>query len=118
MQNQIDHIREVKINGFKGDYTLREDGVVFSRPRKGTKGGRMKTWLDGCGYPCVRICRDGKCYVWKIHRMLMIHFNHHRRPDQNCINHKDGNKTNNSLSNLEWCNHSENQKHAYATGLR
>jgi hypothetical protein len=33
-----------------------------------------------------------------------------------CINHKDGNKENNSLENLEWCTHSENTKHAYAIG--
>ena len=35
-----------------------------------------------------------------------------------CINHKDGNKQNNSASNLEWCNKSKNNKHAYRTGLR
>ena len=34
-----------------------------------------------------------------------------------CINHIDGNKNNNNISNLEWCTHSENTIHAYKTGL-
>lgn len=35
-----------------------------------------------------------------------------------CMNHKDGDKMNNSLSNLEWCNKSHNNLHAYRSGLR
>lgn len=38
--------------------------------------------------------------------------------DLSCVNHKDGNKLNNSVDNLEWCTHSENTLHSYRTGLQ
>jgi hypothetical protein len=38
--------------------------------------------------------------------------------NKKCVNHLDGNKLNNNLSNLEWCTHAENSIHANGNGLR
>lgn len=54
----------------------------------------------------------------KIHRLIMMEFNY----IQNCefleVNHKDGDKSNNCIYNLEWCTGEENQKHATQNGLK
>ena len=58
----------------------------------------------------------GKQSHFTIHRLKATAF----IPNPNkykCINHKDGDKSNNDLSNLEWCSHSQNYRHAVENGL-
>lgn len=90
-----------------GNYIVYSDGRVFSKRR----GIFLVPNVDGGGYLWVRAPK-----AVKIHRLLAIHF----MPNPRCfpvINHKDGNKQNNSLSNLEWCTIKHNAKHAFDTGL-
>ena len=66
------------------------------------------------GYMRVCLPKYGTRFA---HRVIASAFL--KRPD-GCteINHKDGNKKNNRIDNLEWCTHAENMQHAARTGLR
>jgi hypothetical protein len=55
---------------------------------------------------------------WLIHRLVAVTFIPTDNPDKLQVNHIDGNKKNNRLSNLEWLTPKENMAHAKATGLR
>ncbi len=69
------------------------------------------------GYKRVHVSHNGIEYKFLVHRLVAMAFipNPDKLP---CVNHKDGNKQNNCADNLEWVTYSENQKHAYRTGLR
>lgn len=76
----------------------------------------IKPWLDKKGYYYIDISNKGKKVRFLLHRLVALHFieNTENKPQ---INHKDGNKSNNAVSNLEWCTAKENLKHARDTGL-
>ena len=104
----------IPIKGYEGLYEINRNGDVMSLPRKGTQGRMLKRFLGE--YFFYILCKDGKCKKKRIHRLLAINFldNNDEKP---LVNHLDGDKFNNSLSNLEWCTHSENIQHAYDNGL-
>lgn len=68
------------------------------------------------GYKTIKLCKYGKCQRYTVHRLVAKAFiptdNY-----ENQINHIDGNKTNNNITNLEWVTPAENMKHAWDTGL-
>ena len=66
------------------------------------------------GYCCVRIASKS----YRVHRLVADAFlPPPPTPKHKYVNHKDGNPSNNHVSNLEWCTHSENIAHSYATNL-
>lgn len=71
----------------------------------------LKNIKNGCGYLQVNL-HDKKSKICLVHRLVAIHFiaNPKNKPQ---VNHKDGNKTNNNVSNLEWATVSENGLHGY-----
>lgn len=113
-------IKDVDIDGIETkiipelpSHTLYKNGEVWN-------GQRFLLFSKSDGY--LSICLSGKTF--KVHRLICYAFN--PLPDKKCyedyrdlqVNHKDGNTLNNNAENLEWCNNSENQKHAYTTGLK
>jgi hypothetical protein len=69
----------------------------------------LKPNLVRGNYHAVNVWKDGKCKYAKVHRLVASAF---FGPSDLCVNHKDGNKINNSVSNLEWVSISENTRHA------
>lgn len=85
---------------------------------RGRSGKIMKSYISNNYLQIVvRLNgRNSKSKVLKIHREVAKAFlpNFNNLPQ---VNHKDGNKLNNSVDNLEWCTDKENIQHAYKTGL-
>jgi len=68
-------------------------------------------------YLRVELCFDGKHKLFSVHRLVALAFipNPENKPE---VNHIDGNKLNNHISNLEWVTASENTRHSVDTGLK
>lgn len=99
------------INEFP-NYSINIEGTVTNTNTNITK----TAWLGKNGYLHVDLYNGGFSKKIAIHRLLAIHFI--PNPDnKRTVNHKDGNKLNNNLSNLEWMTDSQNIKHAYDNDL-
>ena len=77
----------------------------------------LKERISNCGYARVALAKNGTYKHLSIHRLVALAFipNPENKPE---VNHKDGNKLNNHVDNLEWNTSSENQKHAFKNGLQ
>ena len=76
----------------------------------------LKPAISKDGYKTVVLTKNKKRKTYKVHKLIALTFIS-QKDDKLQVNHKDGNKLNNNVENLEWCNNSENIKHAYDNKL-
>ena len=113
------------VKDYEDYYEISDTGIIKSKDRMcvdslGRKRFRKGTILNpdiaANGYYRVTLAKNGKKKQVYLHRLIATHFieNPNNLP---IVNHKDGNKLNNSLDNLEWCTVQENVIHAYKHNL-
>lgn len=102
---------------FEGVYKVNNSGKIYSIPRKGTKGGILKPAKQKNGYYFIHLKNKDKKINTGVHRLVAEAFipNPENKPT---VNHKDGNKENNYVNNLEWATYEEQLKHSLELGLR
>lgn len=102
------------IDGYKGIYQVNSIGVVkrIKAPRGGrSRVGKILKPSIVEGYYMIHLCADNKHKQINVHRLVAQSFipNPNNKPQ---VNHKDCNKLNNSIDNLEWVTYKENSHHA------
>lgn len=110
------------VKEYEDRYAISNKGRIKSLERVNNYGRRikekiLKASMTSTGYRLVTLLKDGKIKGVTIHRLVANAFLPNTKKEP-CINHKDGNKLNNNVENLEWCGYSFNNKHALDNGLR
>ena len=117
-----------EIPGYEGIYACDREGNIFTLHRiieKKMKSGKTYQWslplkklspaIRCDGYLQVSLCKDSRKKSCLVHRLIGKTFINNKIKE---INHIDGNKKNNAVSNLEETTRSKNLKHAFKLGLR
>ena len=96
------------IKGYEGLYGITPEGEVWSYKYKKF----LKPKYEKNGYLRIMLCKDGQRKMYSLHRLVAQTYlpNPENLPQ---VNHKDENKANNCLQNLEWCDQKYN--HNYGT---
>lgn len=112
--------------GYEGIYEVSDTGEVRTKEGKTTytemhgvrrwKQRILKQKVSKDNTCRVSLWKDGKERTWLVHRLVAKAF----IPEvvgKDYINHIDGSRLNNNVSNLEWCDHTENNNHAFDNDL-
>ena len=126
MQQQTNDITEIwkDIQGYEGCYKVSNFGNVMALKREYSSNGSkrfteekiLKKRINKDGYLNAALTLKGKRKDISVHRLVAMAFIDN--PENKLeVNHKDGIKTNNNISNLEWNTRAENNRHAIENGL-
>lgn len=113
------------IEGYESLYQVSNTGIVKSLGRY-QQNHSKKQWreeeiksarVDPQGYRMLDLYKDGKQKTIRVHRLVALNYipNPNNEPT---VNHKDGNKSNNHVDNLEWASFSSQNNHFYKKGLK
>ncbi|EVY78360.1 hypothetical protein V835_01548 [Staphylococcus aureus W19276] len=123
MTNELEDWKDIK--GYEGKYLISSLGRVYILERKiedskgrirSLKGKIAKQSTSLNGYKFVGLTSNNTRKIHYIHRLVSEHFIE-KEKNKEWVNHIDGDKTNNTIDNLEWCTPSENIKHAFDNRL-
>lgn len=133
MSNLSIELKEISIEGENWklfvqtslkDYYISDKGrfaaicpVDFKRRKKHYSIRIIAPYQNGKGYNIIRTTENGNTKYYQLHRAVLMTFSPIEGMNDLQVNHKDGNKSNNKLSNLEWCTCKENIEHAIRMGL-
>lgn len=116
----MENIEEIwkDVVGYEGMYQVSNKGRVKRFSINNSSEIRLiSLMINVGGYNKMTICKNGSTKNALIHRLVAIAFI--PNPENKLtVNHIDGNKLNNSVSNLEWATYLENNVHALSSGLR
>jgi len=125
MENQEEIWKDIV--GYEGFYLVSNLGNVKSidryvkhnygdLSRRIQKGGNRNLIFNSDKYYCVSLGKNGKSKTFTVHRLVAIAFLENPL-NLAIVNHKDGIKTNNHYTNLEWCTTQQNTQHATENNL-
>lgn len=98
------------IEGFPNYYVTTTGEII------NLKGKILKSRKINSGYLLIHLNHLGIRKAFLVHRLVAFHFIYNPL-NKKYVNHKDGNKLNNNVDNLEWVTNSENMKHAFDNGF-
>lgn len=101
------------IKDYENLYEINPDGTVISL----IKGKIKKDWKQKDGYRLIGLFKNKVRTCFYVHR-LVAEVYLPKIESKDFVNHKDGNKANNHVSNLEWVTKSENSKHSFEIGTQ